>query len=178
MTNSLELILHPVRIRILVAMGGREATAQQLTKLIPDVAQATLYRHLNTLLKGNLLKVVAETPIRGTIEKVYALATSDLLTLTQADIKSATAEDHARYFSIYLTTLMAEFSRYLNQSAALDLQEDGVGYHILNLHMNRDELDEFGQGLNALMTPYLEPKDDREQRLFSFTLMPGSKKEK
>jgi Helix-turn-helix domain len=43
--DKAELILHPVRLKILQALvGDRVLSTRQLGQLLPDVAQATLYR--------------------------------------------------------------------------------------------------------------------------------------
>lgn len=175
MNTSLDLILHPIRLRILVALSGQQLTPRQLATRLPDVAQATLYRQINSLVKGELIQVVAEKQIRGTVEKLYDLVQPDLLKLTQDDIAQATPEDHARFFSIYLTTLMGEFSRYLNRPSELNLAKDGVGYHIEPLYMTREEVDEWGQGMQDLLAPYKDPQAGREQRLFSFTIFPADR---
>lgn len=59
------LLLHPVRLRIVTAAAGRELTAADLAAALPDVPQATLYRHLKRLVDGGMLAVVAENPVRG-----------------------------------------------------------------------------------------------------------------
>ncbi|MEE3919206.1 helix-turn-helix domain-containing protein [Micromonospora sp. BRA006-A] len=68
-----ETALHPVRIRILRAAAGARVTTHDLVELLPDVPQATLYRHLATLVKTGMLDVVQEREVRGAVERVYAL---------------------------------------------------------------------------------------------------------
>jgi DNA-binding transcriptional ArsR family regulator len=68
-----ELALHPVRLRILMAVAGRQLTVQQMAKLLDGIPQATLYRHVNALADCDILQVVSENPVRGTTEKVYML---------------------------------------------------------------------------------------------------------
>ena len=67
------LILHPVRIQIITAMSTQRMTARELSEVMPDIPQTTLYRHLNALLRGGVIQVVEEYPVRGTVERVYAL---------------------------------------------------------------------------------------------------------
>ncbi len=64
-----DLLLHPVRQRILLATAGRRVTAQQLVNAMPDVPQATLYRNINKLAGAGLLVVVGERRVRNTVEK-------------------------------------------------------------------------------------------------------------
>lgn len=174
----LDLILHPIRIRILITMGGREMTAQQLARALPDIAQATLYRQINTLADGGVLKVVAENPVRGTLEKVYALADESALNLHPDALGDLSKEDHMRYFTAFTVTLVQQFARYLQNTEQVDPIADGIGYHTVALYMTDDELLQFGKDLSHLMQAYLEPKDDdipRSQRLFSTVFMPSDK---
>ena len=46
----LELLLHPIRIRIVNAFSGdRSRTTSQVCARLPDVSQATVYRHVALL---------------------------------------------------------------------------------------------------------------------------------
>ena len=173
--NKVDLILHPVRMRILTTIGGRELTAQQLAQRLPDVAQATLYRHISLLHKGGLLAIVDETPVRGTIEKRYALAGP--ANLTETDITDASKGDHLRFFTTFLATLMGDFTRYVDSQEELHLEQDGVGYHTLPLYLNDEQLTTFAQQLQDIIKPFLEEQPDRKRRLFSFAIMPSVEEE-
>ena len=73
-TTKPDLILHPLRMRIIMTIAGKQMTAQNLAAALPDIAQATLYRHINKLAQGGVLAVIEERPVRGTMEKVYSLS--------------------------------------------------------------------------------------------------------
>jgi DNA-binding transcriptional ArsR family regulator len=173
MANKIDLILHPVRLRILTAISGRKMTAQELAIELPDVAQATLYRHISALIKGGLLDVVEENQIRGTVEKTYSVTEHADLNLTEEDLRDASKDDHMRYFTTFLMTHVAEYSRYLQQTDEINLAEDGVGYHTLPLYISDDELPEFSHSLRHLMHRYANPTSDKPRRLFSFVIMPS-----
>ena len=49
-----ELVLHPLRMGIIMAIAGRQMTTQQLAAVLGDVPQATLYRHINRLSEGGV----------------------------------------------------------------------------------------------------------------------------
>src|SRR2546430_2345141 len=68
-----ELIVHPVRLRILEAAQRQKLTSRQIAEYLPDVPQATLYRQIKLLLDGGLLEVVEERLVHGIVEKVYTL---------------------------------------------------------------------------------------------------------
>ena len=70
--TAVDVLMHPVRMRIMVALAGQQLTAQQLMTLLPDIAQATLYRHLSVLTEQQVLEVVEERPVRGTVDEAHA----------------------------------------------------------------------------------------------------------
>lgn len=166
-----ELVLHPVRIRILRACGA-PITARELAALLPDVPQATLYRQLATLVKAGLLDVVEERKVRGAVERVYAVSDRGA-TLDAEAMATATPEDHARYFTAFMSSLLSEFSRYLGRER-LDFAADGVGYHQLVLHLTDEELAAFAGDLNALLRPLManRPGNGRVARLLATVLLP------
>ena len=87
MEFKINTILHPVRMRIMQSLlGGKELTAQEISNRVSDVPQASLYRHLNSLLEAEVLEVVEENKVRGTMEKVYALS-NQLETMTAKEVK-------------------------------------------------------------------------------------------
>src|SRR4028119_2507617 len=122
-----DVLLHPIRIRILVALSGQQLTAQQLAKLLPDVPQATLYRHINALAQHQIITIVAERQVRGTTEKVYALD-DQAARLNANDLQNATSQDHLRYFTSFMVSLLSDFSRYLEHQKQPNPGADGVRY--------------------------------------------------
>ncbi|MCF6466922.1 transcriptional regulator [Nonomuraea sp. MG754425] len=170
-----ELALHPVRIRILGAVAGARRTASDLAGLLPDVPQATLYRQISTLAKAGLLEVVEERKIGGATERVYAVAQGGVTPTAEA-LAAASAEDHARYFTAFISSLLSEFSRYLAREH-IDLEADGVGYQQLVLHLDDEEFIRFAQGFAELIRPLLEkgPSEERTPRLLATILLPLTK---
>lgn len=102
-----DVVLHPVRSRIVRSFLGTERrTAGELTRLLPDVPQASLYRHLNALIDGKILRVISpgEQRIPGSGRRGYALVAS-------ADLAGNRAE------TVYLDD--AEFAELNQHLAAL-----------------------------------------------------------
>jgi DNA-binding transcriptional ArsR family regulator len=173
-----DLILHPVRMRILMALSRQQMTARELSAALPDVAPATLYRHLNTMTKGGILRVVEEKQVRGTVEKRYALATMSAAHLGGQDVASMSKEDHMHLFTAFVVTLLDDFARYLNSAERVNMATDGVGFHKYPLYLSDNEMMEFGRKLNALLVPLIanEPASGRRRRIMSLTLMPDEEK--
>jgi DNA-binding transcriptional ArsR family regulator len=172
-SSRADLILHPVRMRLIVTLVRRQLTARQLSALLPDVPQATLYHHLGMLTRGGLLRIVSERQVRGTVEKVYAIADDDA-TLSQADLAQASRDDHLRYFTVFVATLLDGFARYLQQEATIDLLRDGVGYKQVPFNLSDDEFVAMVLALNRVLLPYLanEPSPNRRRRLLTTILFP------
>ena len=174
-TARADLILHPVRMRLLVALARRQLTAGQLSALLPDIPQATLYHHLGILTRAGLLHVVSERPVRGTLEKRYALA-DDTALLSPADLAHASREDHLRYFTLFVATLLADFARYLQQDAPLDFVADGVGYRETPFYLSDEEFAQAATAVNQALLPFLghQPAPMRRRRLFATIVFPDT----
>ncbi|MFT9850251.1 helix-turn-helix domain-containing protein [Aneurinibacillus sp. REN35] len=158
-----DLLLHPVRMRIIQTIAARESmTVQQMAEKLPDVPQATLYRHLNKLLTGGVLTVVEQRQIRGAVEKVYALEEQGA-NLTSEDMSTATVDDHMRYFTTFLAVLMGDYGRYLAQDS-FDMLGDGVMYRHAAMHLTDEEFTEFKQELVAVYKRALDKRPSKERR--------------
>jgi DNA-binding transcriptional ArsR family regulator len=173
MEKYIDLVLHPIRMRIIMALAGREMTAQQMGERLGDVPPATLYRHLSRLTKAGILEVTAENPVRGMLEKVYTLSQQN----TQVDPQEFAAmsrDDHLRYFTTYMATLLDDFSRYVKNAEPMNVLTDGVGYQKFPLDLNEEEFVAVANGINAAFIPYLNnsPAPGRKRRLFAIIVMP------
>ena len=179
----LDLTLHPVRMRILMLLSGSPGmTPQQMADHMNDIPQATLYRHISRLYHGGLLSVVEERPVRGTLEKVYALnMASDKQNISTEDalneINQMSKEEHLRYFTTFMLTVLDDFSHYLNRggNGTPNLVSDGVGFHKLVLFMSDEEFASFAAALNQALAPFLhlENTPERRKRLFTTVMMPS-----
>jgi DNA-binding transcriptional ArsR family regulator len=167
-----DLLLHPVRLRIILAIAGRQLTAQELANELPDVPQATLYRNINTLRAGGILCVVKERRVRNTIQRTYALPDQDLL-LTTEDLENAQPEDYIRVFTQYLGLLLGYYVRYIQQGD-VDFTRDNLIFRMFSLYLNEEETTSVGQSINAALQPYLnnKPSPDRPRSIFGLVYLP------
>src|ERR1700722_16253341 len=108
-----DLLLHPVRLRIVQAfLGDRALTTSDLRTELPDVPPASLYRHVARLVGGGVLAVVAERRIRGALEGTYVLRSS-AATIGIDELAKMTVEDHRHAFLVFIAGLISDFDRYL-----------------------------------------------------------------
>ena len=142
-----DILMHPIRIRILVGLTGRQMTTPQLVEALPDVPQASLYRHINKLCEAGVLEVVESAAGRGGVEKTYALAEPDI-NLGETDLANASYEDHLRYFTTFVATLTSQGRAYLQQKA-LDGRKGGIyGYEAV--YLSDEEYTHYLAALRAL----------------------------
>ncbi|MBF6273534.1 MULTISPECIES: helix-turn-helix domain-containing protein [Nocardia] len=171
--GPIELLAHPVRLRIVHAMsGGHTLTTAQLCARLPDVSKATVYRHVDLLTGGGILEVTEERRVRGAVERHYRLRRERAVIDTDA-VAAASRDEHRAVFTTAMTTLLAEFNAYLDRENA-DPATDSVGYRQHALWLDSDELADLIADLRAAIVPRLhnEPADGRTQYLLSPILFP------
>jgi DNA-binding transcriptional ArsR family regulator len=125
--NTIDLLLHPVRLRIVHVMSGGEIrTTTQLCERLPDIPKTTLYRHVALLVDAKVLEVVEERRIKGAVERVYRLR-KDRPQIDEDTARSMTLEDHRHAFAASMASLLADFNAYLDADGA-DPAADLIGY--------------------------------------------------
>jgi DNA-binding transcriptional ArsR family regulator len=168
-----DLLLHPVRLRIIKAfLGDRALTTTQLAAELDDVPAGSLYRHVALLTKAGLLHVVAEHRIRGAVERTYALRLA-AARLQPGEAAAMTPEEHSRAFTAYVAGLLADFDRYL-AAGPPDLGHDGAGYTVAGLYLTDTELTGFLRDLAAIVQPLLAnaPGNERRRRILYTIFLP------
>lgn len=154
-----DILLHPVRMKILqtLASGRRKKTVQQIAGKLPEVPQATLYRHLKKLLDANFIEVVEENQVRGTIEKVYALPEQREV-LSREEVLKAGPEEHLNYFIRFLSNVLMDFEAYISQPD-YDFEKDMASFRSATLYASDEEYSEFIRKYVDLITPLLQNEE-------------------
>jgi DNA-binding transcriptional ArsR family regulator len=167
-----EILLHPVRLRIVLAFGADRLTTAELAERMPDVAHATLYRQVATLAEAGILEVVAERRIRGGVERTYALV-ADASSLGPGDVAVMDRDALLSGFVVFTGTLVGALSRYLDDPAATPAG-DPVGYRQAGIWLDDTERSELLERLRSAVVPYLQnrPTADRERLLLNTILIP------
>ncbi|NUT51581.1 MAG: helix-turn-helix domain-containing protein [Saccharothrix sp.] len=137
--DTLELLLHPVRLRIVWALSGDQVrTTTDLCEQLTDVPKTTVYRHVGLLADAGLLEVVDERKVRGVVERHYRLRREQAVIDPEAGA-SMSLDDHRHGFAAAMAALLAEFNAYLDRPGANPLA-DSVGYRQGTLWLDPDEL--------------------------------------
>ncbi|GAA4528926.1 helix-turn-helix domain-containing protein [Amycolatopsis samaneae] len=176
--NQLDLLLHPVRGRIVHAMSGdRVRTTAQLCAHLPDVPKTSVYRHVGLLAEAEILEVVEERRVHGAVERHYRLRREN----AQIDLdlaKAMSLEDHRQAFTGALAVLLAEFGNYLDRDGA-DPATDLVGYRQGTLWLTDEEHTELVDELVALFRAKAAntPAPGRRPRMVSAIFFPTGQPE-
>jgi len=167
-----EILLHPVRLRIVLAFGSEQLTTAQLAERLPDIAHATLYRQVAMLADAGMLEVVAQRRIRGGVERTYALA-KGAARLGPENAAEMTPDQLLRGFLVFAGMLVDSVGRYLDHPSA-DLAHDPLSFRQAALWLDEDERADLIERLRGAIAPHLEnePSAERERLLLNTVLVP------
>lgn len=161
-----DLLLHPVRIRLVTELAGRQMTPRQLAETMPDVSQATLYRQINRLLKGGVFEVVSEQIVNGATERTYGVV-SGAARLTAVEMQSITPEQHIRYFSTFAAMLIDTFTRYVQQAEPDTLVDEGLCYNRAVVYLSEAERAAFQEQITNLVGSVMANQPTPERRRYT-----------
>jgi DNA-binding transcriptional ArsR family regulator len=172
--DILELLLHPVRLRIVHVMsGGRTHTTADLCASLADVPKTTVYRHVGLLADAGVLEVADEQRVHGAVERHYRLR-RDRATIDADTAAAMSPDDHRRAFAAAMAVLLAEFNTYLARPDAAPTA-DSVTYRQGTVWLSEREREDLVEGFRALLAPLTahEPGADRTPHMLSAILFPA-----
>lgn len=166
MKNINEIILNPVRMRIIQELSTREsATANELCEKISDVPRTTMYRHIKILIDNKILSVISEEKVRGSLERTIALNIQEIT-------KHNTAENAAENALGFLLNNYSKFHSYFIRENP-DPGKDMIFLNNTVLMMNDPEFEEFLNELRQLLLKYsFDVGEDRKARDLSIISAP------
>lgn len=161
--NLLNLLMNPVRIMIMQYLTTHKtAIASEIITHLSNVSRATVYNHLKILEENNLISVIQENQIRGTVEKVYS-------------IKEVEDDNHASYTTVinYLLYLMMDFQKYFENTQGV-MHEDMLYVDRTVMYLNDKDFQSFFQEYTELCEKYFsnESMTDKRGRTISLISSP------
>jgi hypothetical protein len=172
MITKADLIIHPVRLRIVGALQLRQMTTKQLGEALPDVPQATLYRQVNALVEGGILEVAEQRSINGIVESTYTTKKASTH-FSREEFAAILPEDHLQYFGVFLGAQMVDAQSYFS-STDYDTTRDGMTYFGANLLLTEEEAQQLRVELLQLMEKFaFEPSPDRRMRNIAVSSIPA-----
>jgi Helix-turn-helix domain len=173
-TGSADLLLHPVRLRIVQAfLGERALTTSELSAELSDISQASLYRQVARLVNAGVLQVVSERRVRGALERTYMLRLA-AASIGPDEVASMSAEDHRQAFMVFVAGLLADADRYLRRPD-IDPLRDGVTYRLAGLWLDDGEYAALLRDLVTVLHPRVAnaPRKGRRRRILATVLLLG-----
>jgi AcrR family transcriptional regulator len=172
--TSADLLLHPVRLRIVQAfLGDRALTTGALAAELADVPTTSLYRHVARLVNAGVLAVVAERRVRGALERTYVLRASAAL-ITPDQVATMSADDLRQAFMAFVAGLLGDADRYLARSD-VDPTRDGASFRLAGLWLDDAEFAALLRELVRVLQPAAAnpPRPGRKRRILATILLPG-----
>lgn len=160
----MKVISNPVRIQVLQYLQTHgEATTKQISEAIADVPAPTLYRHINTLLKEEVLLVKEERKVRGSLERLLIINIEKMAKTVNSSISETAYQ--------FLMELFMKFQRYGDKADA-DPQKDRLSLKTCVFTLTDSSFDSFMQEIGAVMEKYQKAEENGKLRSISFISVP------
>ena len=169
MKNINEIMLNPIRMRIIQELStGQPLTPNDLCERISDVPRTTMYRHIKILIDNNILSVISEKKVRGSLERTIALNISEIS-------KHNTVENGAENAFGFLMSNYAKFHKYFNGENP-NPGKDKIFLNNTVMMMSDREFDQFIEELRQLILKYnYKTTEERRARDISIISSPVEK---
>lgn len=153
------------------------ATTKTLLEKNPDIAQATLYRHLKNMIQDGIIGIASERKVRNVTEKTYEL-TVDLNNLAKDTLENNDADAYYLLFQQFVAGLSKEFHDY-SKREEIDLIKDVSGFRAVPFYATGEETKEMIARINEIVAEYEqnEPAETRKLRTFARIITPPKIKE-
>lgn len=162
-------MLHPVRMRIVIALSAQELTTRHIQELMPEVPQASLYRAIAQLASAGIVEVVSEERRGGAMERTYRLAPDDA-SLSTEDVESSSPAEALAAVQALADLMVASSSRYLAHAGDEWSQTCFTVRHVA-LWLTDEERGQMNDELLALVERYQEKPQRPEARLHSLQVV-------
>lgn len=163
------VMLNPIRMRIVqVAAANGNISASTICEKMKDVPRTTIYRHINLLIDNNILTVVAEHKVRGSLERTLSLNIGEIARHNTLDNASQNA-------FAFLMNRYARFEKYFN-SKNPNPAKDRIFLNNAILMTTDEEFDAFLKDLQQLLQKYsYEYTEKRKARDISIISAPDER---
>ncbi|HFL3157095.1 TPA: helix-turn-helix domain-containing protein [Clostridioides difficile] len=157
-----KLILNPARLRILQYIRLHSSVrTSDIVKYLNDIPRATVYHHVKILEENNMIEVIEENRVRGTIEKVYAL---------KEYTTSMEGETFVALSTAFYAGLMQEMNEYFSRKEQ-DHKKDNVFFSSALLYISDNEYESLLKSITDLLKPYIEQKPKSNLKLRKLSII-------
>lgn len=160
----MKILSNPVRMQIMQYLQThREATTKQISEAITDIPAPTLYRHINTLLKEEILLVKEERKVRGSLERLLAINVEKMTETVNSGISETAYQ--------FLMELFMKFQKYGSKTDA-DPQKDRLSLRRCVFTLTDESFDNFMHEIGAVINKYQVAEINGKLRSVSFISAP------
>lgn len=160
----MKILSNPVRMQIMQYLQThREATTKQISEAITDIPAPTLYRHINTLLKEEILLVKEERKVRGSLERLLAINVEKMTETVNSGISETAYQ--------FLMELFMKFQKYGSKADA-DPQKDRLSLRSCVFTLTDESFDNFMHDIGAVINKYQVAETNGKLRSVSFISAP------
>jgi len=162
-----DIMLNPIRMRIIqAAVASHNITATNICKKMADIPRTTVYRHIKILIENNILSIVSEKKIRGSMERTLAFNSQEIA--SHNSIEQATQNAFA-----FLMNRYTRFERFFKSEKA-DPAKERIFLNNTIFMATDEEFDNLLIELQALFQKYdLEYAQNRKPRDISIISAPS-----
>ncbi|MEJ8777777.1 helix-turn-helix domain-containing protein [Pseudogracilibacillus sp. ICA-222130] len=172
--DKAEVLLHPIRMKIVRTLMGHNKeglTPLDMVKIIQDVPQATLYRHIQKLADANIIRVLKEEKVRAVTEKYYVVNT-EKTSMNPQEWEAYSIEEKLDYFFYFQISLFNQYQTYLNNIKKED-KKDSSTLSVVDLQLDDQTFQDFQADLNDLMKKYYQKSTEKSvSRTIGITIFP------
>ncbi|MGN0666778.1 MAG: helix-turn-helix domain-containing protein [Huintestinicola sp.] len=160
----IKVLSNPVRIRVMQYLQAHgEATTKQISEAISDVPAPTLYRHINTLLKEEVLLVKEERKVRGSLERLLAINAEKMSAAADSNISDSAYQ--------FLMELYMKFHKYSCKDN-VDPQKDRLCLRTCVFNLTDESFDNLMRDIAAVTGKYQDAEENGKIRSVSFISAP------
>lgn len=161
--DLIKTLSNPIKLQIMQYMQENEVvTTRQIAEKLSDVPTPTLYRHINTMLKEEVLIVKEERKVRGSLERLLAINTQRMVDVENAEIADAAYQ--------FFMNLFLQFLQY-SKGEHCDPVRDMLSMRTTMLKLTDESFLEMMNEWKALIIKYQDKEDKAQGKLRSITFV-------
>lgn len=168
--DIVKLLSNPIRIRVMQYLQTYgEATTKQISEALKDISIPTLYRHINVMVKEEILLIKEERKVRGSLERLLAINNEKMSSTVHSNIADTSYK--------FLMELYMRFQKY-SCNVDADLKKDRISLTTCILKLTDDSFDDFINEIIKVTEKYQVTEENGKIRSVSFISAPGVEEEK
>ncbi|MDE0573449.1 helix-turn-helix domain-containing protein [Demequina sp. B12] len=147
------LLMHPVRMRIVLALFSEALTTKELSEVLPDVPQASLYRAVGELKNAGILEIVSEERRGGAIERTYRAIQGSAL-MSHEEFTSGQPEEFMAAIQAFADQIVATTSRYVGTSENNSWRQGKFTFRHASMWLTDQEREDMRAELSQVLAKY------------------------